>query len=600
MSTDLIRIDDEEAGNSCTEILDSSQIELVEPLVDARKPRRKRGKQVNYKECSSNTDSETLDATHEPGAESEDAADDIQALREITPVKTRSRAKKEKENSEGWTPSPLRRLNSKKRGHDDDQSETSRPTKRGRPTATNSEIKTFERDALGLVERFSTKSREFEAIRSENDDLKRQVKLLESALKQEQEDRLQIETVQSEEVHRLQYECKRLTIKLISVIDEANKDAGKYIKVSDSEIEEHWRLLSRNIRSLVSECLTENPADPDTALESLVKSHRFLSTHDISTLRVSILRRTVWRNAILPVFSGRQCIWQGELGAILTEFLSTKNNSHIGDAKYLQIISNIKSRAVAELSDEGHINVEAMGMLIGKVTKQFSPFIPDSKMGEFMNDIKELITTAANIHYIMMKSKAIFLTQWIGDDDGKKLVPFDQTKMVSSQYDRHVDAYNSLVKFVEAPALVKIGTADGEKFDTSMVLCESWVVLESNDDDTDKDDDDIVEHGDDIVKDDDNIAEKSDAIVEDGDDVTENNDAIVGDGDDVTENSDAIVEDSDDVTEDGDGVTEDGDGVTEDGDYITEDDYLTEDGDDIAEVGDDSVKDGHGDIGDNE
>lgn len=254
----------------------------------------------------------------------------------------------------------------------------------------------------------------------------------------------------------------------------------------------------------------------------------------------------------------------------------------------------MKSRAVAELSDEDHINVEAMGMLIGKVTKQFSPFIPDSKMQRFMNDIKKLITEAAGIHSIMMKSKAIFLTQWIGDDDGKKLVPFDQTKMVPSQYDRRVDASNSLVKFVEAPALVKIGTADGEKFDTSMVLCESWVVLKSNDDDTDKDDDDIV-------KDDDDIAENSDAIVEDGDQIAENSDVVVKDGDDATEDGDDVTEDGDAIVEDGDDVTEDGDYITEDGDYVTEDgDDIAEDGDDSVEVDDDSVKDDHGDRGDNE
>lgn len=91
----------------------------------------------------------------------------------------------------------------------------------------------------------------------------------------------------------------------------------------------------------------------------------------------------------------------------------------------------------------------------------------------------------------MMKSKAIFLVQWIGEYDGKELVPFDQTKMSSLQYGDEFDASNSFVKFVEAPGLVKIGNADGEQFDTQMVLCESQVIVGKHDDeDTDEEDGD--------------------------------------------------------------------------------------------------------------
>lgn len=325
MSTDLIRI--EEAGSSCTEIPDSSQIELVEPPVDARKPRRRNTKQINYRECS-NSDSETLDATHEQGAGSEDAADDIHALGKITPVKTRSQIKKETENSEGVTPSPLRCRNTKKRSHDDDQSEASRLPKRGRPTTANSETKKFEKDALALVERFSTKSREFETIRSENDDLKRQIKLLESTLKQEQEDRLQKETAQSEDVHRLENDNKRLRTELLSALDEVKKDYGKYAKVPDSDIQEKWKQLSFNIRDTVSQCLTEQPAQQSEILKSLLnKLNNPLprSDYDLNTLRSHILRRTLWKLLIIGIFRAEYAIWHGDSGRTLTKFLAVRS-----------------------------------------------------------------------------------------------------------------------------------------------------------------------------------------------------------------------------------------------------------------------------------
>ncbi|KAJ4861037.1 hypothetical protein T069G_06025 [Trichoderma breve] len=68
--------------------------------------------------------------------------------------------------------------------------------------------------------------------------------------------------------------------------------------------------------------------------------------------------------------------------------------------------------------------------------------------------------------------------------------------MSSLQYGDEFDASNSFVKFVEAPGLVKIGNADGEQFDTQMVLCESQVILGKHDDEDTDGEDTYEEDGD--------------------------------------------------------------------------------------------------------
>jgi hypothetical protein len=115
--------------------------------------------------------------------------------------------------------------------------------------------------------------------------------------------------------------------------------------------------------------------------------------------------------------------------------------------------------------------------LIDAAESKLSHFIPSSEIEYFQNTMGKLVMDARNLHTMMMKSKAIFSVQWLGDDDGKQLAQFDSKSMDSIQSD--IGAYTSqnVVEFVEAPALVKYGNADGEGFEFSTTLCKAWVVL---------------------------------------------------------------------------------------------------------------------------
>jgi hypothetical protein len=308
---------------------------------------------------------------------------------------------------------------------------------------------------------------------------------------------------QNREIALWESECNDWRRKLAMALDEAKQDSDKYVKVSDSDIAGDWQKLSFNIRDLVSQCVTKEPTNECDELETLMdwlKRYLPLSLCEISSLRVAVLRRTIWHIIILGVFSGELAIWHGEIGKMLTQFLSEKSKycfpllyledlgvianitshidlNHLKDPHYLKIVSQMKFRVIAGLSEKTQFNKRAMDKLIDRAIFHLYDFIPDPLMDFFQDQMKKLIVEAMGLHTVMMKSKAIFLLRWIGDDDGKKLSPYNPESMQSMQNDVDADAFDQIVEFVEAPALVKYGNADGDGFQHSMILCKASVIL---------------------------------------------------------------------------------------------------------------------------
>ncbi|KAL6834057.1 hypothetical protein J3E69DRAFT_376945 [Trichoderma sp. SZMC 28015] len=509
MSPTIVEIPDDGGDN-----LDRSQTENV--AQPAKTPSRRRGGDTrpNYKE-SGNGDSGSASDTEEANDGYMDFKGDIPAKKPNSAKKVASRAlrpqeaKQEPMSSEQQASDRRVVIKTGKRSHGNDESEPTKPAKRGRKPTANTEIKKFEKDAFALAERFSSKMMDLETTRSENQDLQVQIKALKSELERAQQAQQQSEASFNQKITQLKNDSQKWRCDLASALEAAKKDSGKYIKVSDSEIKQNWMTLSFNIRGLVTHYLTEMPSDQITVLESQVIDYMLLTPRDISALRTNILRRAIWNILDLAIFSGNRSVWHGDIGSTLTQFLSKKNNEHMDDPQYLATISQIKFRAAADLNEKFRLNKKAMDEVVNTATMELRRFLPGPKKDRFKVEIKKLIAKTAELHSIMMKSKAIFLVQWIGEYDGKELVPFDQTKMSSLQYGDEFDASNSFVKFVEAPGLVKIGNADGEQFDTQMVLCESQVILGKHDDeDTDGEDTD-EEDGD-----------EEDTDEEDGDDET--------------------------------------------------------------------------------
>lgn len=144
------------------------------------------------------------------------------------------------------------------------------------------------------------------------------------------------------------------------------------------------------------------------------------------------------------------------------------------------MLSQMKFRAIAGLNDGPQLDEKskvAIFMLLDAAKSMLSKFIPDSMMEQFEAKMSKLIVDAIDLHTMMMCSKAIFFQRWLGDDNGAKFALYDRETMESMQSD--VDAYTSryFVEFVEAPALIKYGNADGEDFEFHMILWKSSVIL---------------------------------------------------------------------------------------------------------------------------
>ncbi|KAL7798050.1 hypothetical protein V8C37DRAFT_399377 [Trichoderma ceciliae] len=445
MSTDNVDIPD--VGS---EIQGSSQIETADQAAERS--------QLRHYKKRFYSDSEDHSSTDEASDESMGFTEDIKSKKprvttNETPRTLRSQSVKEAPmDSERLTPNRRVILKTGKQSHDIHEIEPMKPGKRGRKPSANTEIKSFKKDSLGLAERYASKVRDAETFISDNEELQLQVDILKTQLEE-----------------------------LASALDEITQGSGKYVKVPDSDIVEKWMQLSYNIRCLVAQCLTEQPTNQsDIVKDLMMKVEVSLPpfSYGITSLRINVLRRAIWHLIIFGVFSGKLPIWHGEAGQTLTHLLAEKNRDHLEDPHYLKIISQMKFRAIVDLGEETRLNEEAMNHLTEKAVLYLGAFILDSRMEEFQAEMKQLIAKAAHLHTIMMRSKAIFSLQWIGDDYGKGLPPYNPTTMVSLQEEVDTGASHSAVEFVEAPALVKIGNADGGKFDLSMILCKSSVILE--------------------------------------------------------------------------------------------------------------------------
>lgn len=166
---------------------------------------------------------------------------------------------------------------------------------------------------------------------------------------------------------------------------------------------------------------------------------------------------------------------------------SVNTSGHIGQKTLdnphcLEMISHMKLRAMNDFSEEPQLDETAKDAIHGLIdTTRVSlwHFLPTSEVEYFQDGIRNLIMDARNLHTMMMKSKAIFLLKWLGDDDGKQLAQYDPESMEPAYIQRDMDAHTSQndVEFVETPALVKYGNADGEGFEFSTTLCKASVVL---------------------------------------------------------------------------------------------------------------------------
>ncbi|KAL7927676.1 hypothetical protein ACQKWADRAFT_325164 [Trichoderma austrokoningii] len=381
------------------------------------------------------------------------------------------------------TSSQIEVPNTRKRNGEKHNDVAARPGKCGKKSTVDPKIKKYEKAFDEWLEDYKTKTQSLETLKTKNQELHLENIALKKDLKQAQQDYERMEASQQSEITLLESECSKLRRYLEAAIDAAKQDPGKHTKVSDSDITTKWGQLSFNIRNLVSQCLIRRPINECDEIERLLKRMKRLlplSYCDVVSLRVAVLRRTIWFTIILSVFSGTRPVWYGEADQTLTQIVPMEGRRCICKPRSLKMLSVMKFRAMADLNEVPQLDEQARGAIISmvKFTKSMlSKFIPDSMMEVFEVNMEMLLMNEIDLHTMMMNSKALFFQRWLGDDNGTDFALYNRETMESMQSDVDTQTSRYLVELVEAPALFKYGNADGENFESHMILWKSSVIL---------------------------------------------------------------------------------------------------------------------------
>lgn len=142
------------------------------------------------------------------------------------------------------------------------------------------------------------------------------------------------------------------------------------------------------------------------------------------------------------------------------------------------MISNMKSAFDPNIKEDGRFNdFSGENQTVIDPMAFFENDIPHGQKEVFKRDVEGLIEQAANLHLAMMRSKAIFVVKWAADDIGKDDCEYDPETMMPLQDGIDTTSSGYVVDSSESPAVWKIGNADGENFDSVMVLYKSVVVV---------------------------------------------------------------------------------------------------------------------------
>ncbi|KAK1250361.1 hypothetical protein MKX08_010364 [Trichoderma sp. CBMAI-0020] len=142
------------------------------------------------------------------------------------------------------------------------------------------------------------------------------------------------------------------------------------------------------------------------------------------------------------------------------------------------MISNMKSAFDPNIKEDGTLDEDfEQNQAITDAMICFDGSIPHDEKEIFKRDIGEILMQAANLHLAMMRSKAIFVVKWAGNDSGEGECRYDPEMMMPLQDGIDATSSTYIVELNESPGVWKIGNADGENFDSVMVLCKPVVVV---------------------------------------------------------------------------------------------------------------------------
>ncbi|KAI8684418.1 hypothetical protein NCS57_00107900 [Fusarium keratoplasticum] len=259
-------------------------------------------------------------------------------------------------------------------------------------------------------------------------------------------------------------------------------------KATDDAVLDKWRILSYNIRTLAYS-LAKSP--PSQSLDQIAlsrlswisQSHQE-EIHD-QDYRELLLQGHLWRMVNGKVFNVGPRLWGGPGMAGLKTVQSNLIN-RLGE-KALER-SGICQQAARWLAQGSNIldqlwgcEPEGVKALANIETTRLMPFLSPQDVGpnrvdKVKDEISVIIECAVELDQMFMCSKALFRVHWKDQQQShSKCQRFNLSTMDPLSYENELSS-ESIVEMVISPFLSKAGNADGQNYESSMLLVKASVV----------------------------------------------------------------------------------------------------------------------------
>ncbi|KAI1068022.1 hypothetical protein LB507_004837 [Fusarium sp. FIESC RH6] len=298
-----------------------------------------------------------------------------------------------------------------------------------------------------------------------------------------------------------QKEIQKANAKLQDALQERDRlrkllDGGSLAnssKVTDDAIKGKWTEIDYNIRCLVHGL---DNAPPMLSLDDKVRNRlRFLSREhlkilDDPDLRVFLMRGYLWVLIQDNVFNSGETLWGGpELRSYKAsrDSLLDRIGEIEGRSEHKPSIAHVArwlaqgSTMMGEIWDK---DINAFNHMMHTEVKRLRSFASDrqsraDRTGNKISDqLRDIINSAIELDKMMMCSRAVFLIEWWDTSQNpRSLQRWNPEVMEAEAWEKDL-SQKSHVKLRLSPILYKFGTADGQNYDSRMVLAKSGVVCD--------------------------------------------------------------------------------------------------------------------------
>nr|CEG05045.1 unnamed protein product [Fusarium clavum] len=302
-------------------------------------------------------------------------------------------------------------------------------------------------------------------------------------------------------VRQQQKEIQKANAKLQDALHERDQlrqllDGGNLansIKATDDAIKGKWTEIHYNIRCMVH--VLNNAPSAESLDDEVTQRLRFISgechsiLHD-PDLREFLMRGYLWAFIQDNVFDSGECTWGGP---DLKSYKSTRD-SLIGrmgavenpseNKPSIAYIAKWLAQGATMMSQLWKKDSTAVKRMVHTEAKRLRPFASDHRFKldrvdkKVSDQLSDIISSAIELDQMMMSSKAVFMIHW--RDQSQKPGPLERWNpevMEAEAYEQDLSE-KSRVKLRLSPILYKVGTADGQNYDSRMVLAKSTVVCD--------------------------------------------------------------------------------------------------------------------------